>query len=134
MAPFPKRRSICDSACSMAFSRSDVAEETTVVLRSGIDLSFLFIDSLNCKGMVTRRRPFAPLHSSFFNAAPIPLCKGDVPSPYVARNNELVARCHVICVPGNLFSGRVEKTATGSLQARASMICRTIVPHAYTYV
>src|SRR5260221_10043667 len=43
IAPLPKRRSICCSARSMAFSRSVVAAETIVPLRSAIDFSFLVI-------------------------------------------------------------------------------------------
>src|SRR5947208_17172576 len=69
MAPLPKRRSICCKARSIAFSRSLLAADTAVLLRSAMDFSFLVIGMLTTgyrQGCCHPASP--PLHSSFLMA------------------------------------------------------------------
>src|SRR5579872_1422579 len=104
IAPFPKRRSICERASSMAFSRSVVAADTAVVLRSAIVLSFLVIGM--CFHRVYGTGRILPilltaLHSSFFEWQEI--------------NKRIHCRCtsRFLCCYTPLFFRRVEKAETG---------------------
>src|SRR5260370_17195028 len=67
IAPLPKRRSIWLSACSMAFSRSLVAVDTKVALRSAMDFSFLLVAILhNYRVQDTGRVSNVPLTTPVF--------------------------------------------------------------------
>src|SRR6266436_5012269 len=98
IAPLPKRRSIWLSACSMAFSRSLVAVDTTVALRSAMDFSFLLVAILhNYRVQDTGRVSNVPLTTPVFLLllfGQTPQGEGNFPRLVQARNNGCVAQCH----------------------------------------